>query len=74
MDVEYIYGLPFIVASNERARYNMTIGEIVEGLIKLKKDKDIYYPDDEIINSACNILEKLPRQMSIYDWLKENTN
>jgi hypothetical protein len=49
---------------------NETIGELVERLIQLKKDYDIYYPDDNIINVACNILDQLPREMIISDWIQ----
>ena len=50
---------------------SMRIGEIVEGLIQLKRDKDIYYPDDTSINLACNILERLPREKDVHEWIKE---
>lgn len=40
----------------------MTLGALVENLIWLKKDYDIRYPDDNIINLACNIIEKMPNQ------------
>jgi hypothetical protein len=52
---------------------SMRIGEIVEGLIQLKRDKDIYYPNDNVINLACNILERLPREKDVYEWIKENS-
>lgn len=71
MKIELIYGLPFVAVPNERVD-DMIIGEVVEGLIQLKKDKEIYYPEDKIINAACNILERLPRESSVYDWIKEN--
>lgn len=45
----------------------MIIGELVEGLIRLKKDKKIYYPEDKLINSACNILEQLPKEQDVYE-------
>lgn len=51
----------------------MRIGEIVESLIQLKRDKDIYYPNDNAINLACNILERLPREKDVYEWIKENS-
>jgi hypothetical protein len=70
MEIEWIWGLPFVTVPNERM-CDMSIGEVVEGLIQLKKDKDIYYPNDQIINAACNILEKLPREMNVYEWIKE---
>ena len=52
---------------------SMRIGEIVESLIQLKRDKDIYYPNDNAINLACNILERLPREKDVYEWIKENS-
>ena len=52
---------------------SMKIGEVVESLIQLKRDKDIYYPNDNAINLACNILERLPREKDVYEWIKENS-
>jgi hypothetical protein len=51
---------------------NETIGELVEKLIRLKKYKEIYYPEDNIINAACNVLEQLPSDKDVYEWIKEN--
>lgn len=51
----------------------MKIGELVEDLIQLKKDYKIFYPDDNIINLACNILENMPdQQMTVAEWLERN--
>jgi hypothetical protein len=67
-------GLPFVTVPNERMTYmNETIGELIERLIRLKKYYEIYYPDDNTINAACNILEKLPSSEKVSDWLKNNT-
>jgi hypothetical protein len=67
-------GLPFVTVPNKRGVNDyMTIGALVEKLILLKKYKDIYYPEDEIINLACNIIDRLPRDMNVYDWLEKNT-
>lgn len=52
---------------------SMKIGEVIESLIQLKRDKDIYYPDDTSINLACNILERLPREKDVHEWIKENS-
>jgi hypothetical protein len=71
MDAEYYCGLPFVTVNNERMT-NMTIGEVVEGLIQIKKDNDIRYPYDEAINNACNILDRLPITKNVYEWIKEN--
>ena len=65
-------GLPFVTVFNGRMK-SMKIGEIVEDLIQLKRDKDIYYPDDNAINLACNILERLPREKDVHEWIKENS-
>jgi hypothetical protein len=67
-------GLPFVTVPNERMTYmNETIGELVEKLIQIKGDYDIYYPDDNIINAACNILERLPASEKVSSWIKNNT-
>jgi hypothetical protein len=65
-------GLPFVTVPNER-RTGMTIGQVIEELIQIKKDNDIRYPYDEAMNNACNILSKLPRQEDVYDWINNNT-
>jgi hypothetical protein len=68
-------GLPFVTVSNERMTYmNETIGELIERLIRIKRDYDIYYPDDNIINVACNILERLPREENVYEWIEQHRN
>jgi hypothetical protein len=65
-------GLPFVTVFNGRME-SMKIGEVVESLIQLKRDMDIYYPDDTSINLACNILERLPREKDVHEWIKENS-
>ena len=71
MEPEWICDLPFYMVTNERMT-SMTIGEVVEELIQIKKDNNIRYPYDEAINNACNILDKLPSQMNVYEWIKAN--
>lgn len=71
-NLEWICGLPFYTPSNER-RTSMTIGEVVEELIQIKRTNDIRYPYDEAINNACNILDRLPRTKNVYEWIKENS-
>lgn len=68
MEPEWICDLPFYEVSNERME-SMTIGELVEELINIKRRYDIGYPDDNAINHACNILDKLPRTKSVYEIL-----
>jgi hypothetical protein len=53
---------------------NETIGELVEGLIRLKDDYNIYYPEDNLINLACNIIEQLPREADVQDWIQQHRN
>lgn len=66
-------GLPFVTVQNGRMIYmNNTIGELIERLIQLKNSYDIYYPDDNAINAACNILERLPRTENVSDWIQNN--
>lgn len=71
MEPEWICDLPFYMVTNERMT-SMIIGEVVEELIQIKKDYDIRYPYDEAINNACNILDRLPREKSVYEWIQEN--
>lgn len=72
MKPEIVNGLPFYIPSKDW-RIFMKIGTLVEDLIRLKDDYKINYPDDEIINLACNIIEKLPdQQMTISEWLDKN--
>ena len=52
----------------------MTVGTLIEELIYLKKKYDIYYPDDNYINSACNVLEKMPQDIEITELLKRLEN
>ena len=70
MELEWICGLPFYTVTNERME-SMTIGELVEELINIKIKYDIRYPDDNAINHACNILDKFPREKSVYEVLDE---
>jgi len=39
----------------------MTIGEVVEHLIVIKKWNQLTNNEEEAINQACNLLDKLPR-------------
>lgn len=72
MEPEIICGLPFYTPSRDWRDF-MEIGRLVEDLIQLKRDYNISYPDDNIINLACNIIEKLPdQQMTISEWLDKN--
>ena len=74
MKPELICGLPFYTVSNERMG-DMTIGEIVEKLIIIKKEFNIDYPYDIPINNACNILNRLPKDSDVLDWIiKNNSN
>ena len=71
MKLEIINGLPFYASSNDWRDF-MRIGSLVEELIQLKKNYNIAYPDDNIINLACNIIEHLPNQdMTVSEWLGE---
>lgn len=65
---EWIYGLPFYTPRHERSNY-MTIGALVEDLIELKRRYEISHPDDNVINDACNILDKLPAQDNVAEWI-----
>ena len=49
----------------------MTVGALIEELIYLKKKYDIYYPDDNYINLACNVLERMPQQLEIGQLLEK---
>ena len=68
IEPEWVYGIPFYTVTNERMEA-MTIGELVEELINIKRKYDIGYPDDNAINNACNILDKLPRTKTVYEIL-----
>lgn len=72
MNPEWICGLPFYTVLNERME-SMTIGELVEELINIKRQYDIGYPDDSAINNACNILDKFPREKTVYEILSDKT-
>jgi hypothetical protein len=50
----------------------MTFGKLIDDLDRLKKYKEIYYPEDNIINAACNVLEQFPVNKDVYEWIKEN--
>ena len=72
MKPEIINGLPFYTPSKDWRNF-MKIGKLVEELIRLKDDYEINYPDDNIVNLACNIIEKLPdQQMTVAKWLEQN--
>lgn len=49
----------------------MKIGTLIEELICIKKKYDIYYPDDNYINLACNILEKIPQQLEVNELIEK---
>lgn len=74
-NAEWIDGLPFYTPSNKMENY-MTVGDLIENLIYTKKQYDIFYPDDGYINFACNILERMPRNIEIEELItrleKEN--
>lgn len=61
---EVIGGLPFYTPVRDMEEF-MTVGELVEGLIYMKKKYNIVYPDDSYINSACNLLYKLPKDENV---------
>lgn len=73
-DLELICGLPFYTPSRNWREF-MNLGELVEHLIQLKKTYKIYYPDDNYINLACNIIESMPdKQITIDDLILEIKN
>ena len=49
----------------------MTVGTLIEKLIYYKRKYEIYYPDDEAINKACNVLERLPYDIDVDDWIDQ---
>lgn len=61
---EVIGGLPFYTPVRNMEEF-MTVGELVEGLIYMKEKYDIGYPDDDYINLACNLLDKLPKDGNV---------
>ncbi|MDU7031162.1 MAG: hypothetical protein E6357_26245 [Clostridiales bacterium] len=61
---EVIGGLPFYTPVRNIEEF-MTVGELVEGLIYMKEKYDIGYPDDDYINLACNLLDKLPKDGNV---------
>lgn len=66
------YNLPFFIPSRDWREF-MKIGSLIEELISLKDNYDIRYPDDNIINIACNILENFPnQQMTVKEWIEQN--
>ena len=66
---EWIGGLPFYTPSRNTEDW-MTVSKLIEDLIYIKKKYDIYYPEDDCINSACNVLEKMPQDIEITELLK----
>lgn len=67
---EWICGLPFYIPTYGR-RSSMKIGEVVEGLIAIKDKYSITYPDisNEILNNACNLLDMLPINATVDEFL-----
>lgn len=45
----------------------MTIGELVETLILVHDRGNLNRREDEAVCEACNILDKLPRQMDVWN-------
>lgn len=70
---EWIYELPFYTPLRNMEDW-MTVGALIEELIYMKKKYDIYYPDDNYINSACNVLERMPQDIEITELLKRLEN
>ena len=70
---EWICGLPFYTPSKNMEDW-MTVGALIDELIYLKKKYDIYYPDDNYINLACNALERMPQDIEIIELLKSLEN
>ena len=70
---EWICGLPFYTPSKNMEDW-MTVGALIDELIYLKKKYDIYYPDDNYINLACNVLERMPQDIEIIELLKSLEN
>ena len=66
---EWICGLPFYIPSRNMEDW-MIVGSLIEELIYIKKKYDICYPDDNYINSACNVLEKMPQNIEISELLE----
>ena len=66
---EWICGLPFYTPSRI-VEDCMTVRALIEELIYMKKKYEIYYPDDNYINLACNILEKMTQDIEITELLK----
>jgi hypothetical protein len=67
---EWICGLPFYTPSRKMEDL-MTVGTLIEELIYMKKKYDIFYPDDNYINLACNVLEKMPQQLEVGQLLEK---
>lgn len=73
---EWICGLPFYTPSRNVEDW-MTVGTLIEELIYMKTKYGICYPDDNYINFACNVLERMPQQLDIWELLnrlKEEKN
>jgi len=74
MEPEIINGLSFYTSSIDWRDF-MKLGELVDYLNQLKNNYGIYYPDDNVINLACNIIENLPdQQITVSEWLEQNEN
>lgn len=68
---QWINGLLFYTSSKERIK-EMKIGELTEYLIYIKSKYNINFPDDNAINDACNILDRLPKRQEVADWIVEH--
>jgi|GEM_PF-6241772 hypothetical protein len=68
---EVIGGLPFYTPVRDMEEF-MTVGELVEGLIYMKKKYNIGYPDDSYINSACNLLDRFPKDWNVGELLAKS--
>lgn len=49
----------------------MSVRELIDQLIYFKRKYEIYYPDDNVINLACNVLERLPQDVQVSELLCE---
>lgn len=67
---EVINELHFFTPSSNWKDF-VKIGELTRSLNCLKDDYKIEYPDSNYINLACNILDKLPSQMTVAEWITE---
>lgn len=49
----------------------MKVRELTDQLIWFKKKYEIYYPDDNVINAACNIIDRLPQELELSELLSQ---